>query len=45
MVDFPKKGLNEKKVFVVRDEAPYFYEAQGFSLLSLLVNPALVAAD
>ena len=41
MVDFPKKGL-DKKVFVVRDEALYFSEALGFSLPSLLVNPALV---
>ena len=29
MVDFPKKGL-DKKVFIVRDEAPYFCEAQGY---------------
>ena len=41
MVDFQKKGLDKKKVFVVCDEAPYFSEAQGFSLPSLLVNPAL----
>ena len=41
MVDFQKKGLDKKKVFVVRDEAPYFSEALGFSLPSLLVNPAL----
>ena len=41
---FPKKGLDEKKVFVVRDEAPYFSEALGFSLLSLLVNPALTGS-
>ena len=40
MVDFEKKGL-DKKVFVVRDEAPYFSEALAFSLPSLLVNPAL----
>ena len=40
MVDFQKKGL-DKKVFVVRDEALYFSEALGFSLPSLLVNPAL----
>ena len=40
MVDFPKKGL-DKKVFVVRDEALYFSKALGFSLPSLLVNPAL----
>ena len=38
---FPKKGLDKKKDFVVRDEAPYFSEALGFSLPSLLVNPAL----
>ena len=42
MVDFQKKGLDKKKVFVLRDEAPYFSEALGFSLPSLLVNPALV---
>ena len=41
MVDFQKKDLDKKKVFAVRDEAPYFYEALGFSLLSLLGNPAL----
>ena len=35
MVDF------QKKVFVVRDEAPYFFEALGLSLPSLMVNPAL----
>ena len=40
MVDFRKKGLN-KKVSVARDKAPYFSEALGFSLPSLLVNPAL----
>ena len=44
MVDFQNKGL-DKKVFVVRDEAPYFSEAQGFSLPSLLVNPALDTTD
>ena len=42
MVDFQKKGLDKKKVFVVRDEVPYFSEVLGFSLPSLLVNPALV---
>ena len=31
----------KKKVFIVRDEAPIFSEALGFSLLSLYVNPAL----
>ena len=41
MVDFQKKGLHKKKVFVVRDEAPYFSEALDFSLPRLLVNPAL----
>ena len=45
MVDFHKKGLDKKKVFVVRDEAPYFSEALGFSLPSLLVNPALVIPE
>ena len=40
MVDFQKKGL-DKKVFVVRDEAHDFSKALGFSLPSLLVNPAL----
>ena len=40
MVDIQKKGL-DKKDFVVRDEALYFSEALGFSLPSLLVNPAL----
>ena len=40
IVNFQKKGL-DKKVFVVRDEALYFSEALGFSLPSLLVNPAL----
>ena len=29
----------KKRVFVVRDEASYFSETLGFSLLSLLVNP------
>ena len=43
MVNFQKKGLDKKKVFVVRDEALYFSEALGFSLPSLLVNPALSA--
>ena len=42
-VDFQKKGLDKKKVFVVRDEVPYFSEALGFNLPSLLVNPALAA--
>ena len=41
MVDFQKKGLDKTKVFVDRDEAPYFSEALGFNLPSLLVNPAL----
>ena len=41
LVDFQKKGLDEKKVFVVRNKASYFSEALGFSLPSLLVNPAL----
>ena len=36
------KKLSTKKVFIVRDEALYFTEALGFSLPSLLVNPALV---
>ena len=27
LVDFQEKGLNEKKVFVVRNKAPYFSEA------------------
>ena len=40
MVDFQKKGLDEK-VFVVCEKAPYFSEALGCTLLSLLVNPAL----
>ena len=35
MVDFQKKDLDKKKVFVVCDEA------LGFILPSLLVNPAL----
>ena len=30
-----------KKIVFVRDEVPYFSEALGFSLPSLLVNPAL----
>ena len=41
MVNFQKKGLDKKKVFVVRDEAPCFSKALGFSLPSLLVNLAL----
>ena len=45
MVDFQKKGLDKKKVFAVRDEAPYFSEALGFSLPSLLVNPALAVVQ
>ena len=40
-VDFQKKDLHKNKVFVVRAEAPHFSEALGFSLPSLLVNPAL----
>ena len=35
MVDF------QKKVCAVRDETPYFFEALGFTLPCLLVNPAL----
>ena len=45
MVDFRKKGLDKKKVFVVQGEAPYFSEALSFSLPSLLVNPAMVTRD
>ena len=41
MIDFQKNGLDKKKIFVVRGEAPYFSEALDFSLPSLLVNPAL----
>ena len=37
MVDLQER----KKVFAVRDDAPYFSEALGFSLPSLLINPAL----
>ena len=40
----PKKhldGRSKKKVFVVRVEVPYFYEAQDFSLPSVLVDSAL----
>ena len=37
-----RDGRFSKKVFVVRDEAPYFSDAVGFSLSSLLVNPAPV---
>ena len=33
--------LRDKKVFVVHKEVPYFSEALGFSLPSLLVNQAL----
>ena len=37
----------KKKVFVVRNEAPHFLEALGFSLLSLpeYVNPVLSILD
>ena len=42
MIDFQKKGLDKKKVFVVRSEAPCFSEALDFSQPRLLVNPALV---
>ena len=45
MVDFQKKSLDKMKVFVVRDEAPYFSEARGFSLPGLLVNPSLPRID
>ena len=41
-----KKGLNgrpPKKVFVVRDKAPYFCEASGFNLPSLLLIVAQLA--
>ena len=31
----------EKKVFIIRDEAPIFSEVLGFSLLTLYVNAAL----
>ena len=41
MVDFRKKGLDKKKVFVVHAETPYFSKALSFSLPSLLVNPAM----
>ena len=41
---FLKKGLDEKKVFVVRDEVPYFSEALGLSLPSLSVRLALRGA-
>ena len=34
-------GEEKKKVFIVRNEAPIFSEALGFSLHSLYVNPAL----
>ena len=44
MVNFKEKGLDKKKDFVVRVEAPCFSEALGFSLPSLLVNPALGTA-
>ena len=44
MVDFQKKDLDKKKVFIFREEAPYFSEALGVSLPSLLVNPALPIA-
>ena len=45
MVDFQRKGRDKKKVFVVHDEAPYFFEALGFSLPGLLVTPTLIATD
>ena len=45
MVDFQNKGLAKKKIFVVPDEALYFSEALGFSLPSLLLNPALVVIE
>ena len=32
----------KKKIFVARDEAPYFFEATCFSLPLLLVNPTLI---
>ena len=39
------KGLDgrfqKKKIFIVREKAPHFSEDPGFSLPSLLVNPAL----
>ena len=43
MFCFPMKVSvkRTKKVLIVRDEAPIFYDALGFSLLSLYVNPAL----
>ena len=34
----------KKKVFVVRDEVPYFSEALGFNWPSLLVNPDLAVS-
>ena len=37
---FPKK----EKVFVVRNDVPYFSEVLGVSLPNLLVNPALRVA-
>ena len=41
-VPFSTESIGEeKKVFIVRDEAPIFSEALDFSLLSLYVNPAL----
>ena len=43
VVDFLKKGLDKKKVFVVRDEAHYFSETLGFSLPSLLVHLAVTS--
>ena len=36
-----KLKVELKKVFLVRDETPYFSDALGFSLLSPLVNPVL----
>ena len=43
MFCFPLKASAKRKnkVFFVCNEAPIFYEALGFSLLSLCVNPAL----
>ena len=41
------KGLDDRfpkheKVLVVRDKAPYFYEALGFSLPCLLIHLAML---
>ena len=43
MFCFPLKVSvrQKKKILIVRDEAPHFLQALGFSLLSLYVNPAL----